>query len=73
MKITLEIIIFIIEKKKVVLEKLFFLYVLRSNVIVTNYFITFLHIIDVANYYLFSFESTTNILFLLTNNHSQHY
>ena len=43
---------------------------IKSNVTVTNYFITFLQTIDVANSYWFSFEPTTNIIFLLINNHS---
>ena len=45
----------------------------KSNVISINYFTTFLQNNDVANSYFFSFEFTTKITFLLTNNHLLHH
>ena len=40
-----------------------------GNVISINYFTTFLQTVVVTNSYWFSFVSTTNITFSLTNNH----
>lgn len=41
----------------------------RNNAIITNYFIEFLQAVNVANSYELSFESTTYITFLFTNNY----
>ena len=38
----------------------------------TNYFITFLQNVDVANLYQFSSKPTINITFSFTNNHAPH-
>ena len=43
-----------------------------SNVIGINYFTTFLQTITIVNLYWFSFGLITNIIFLITNNHSPH-
>ena len=43
-----------------------------SNVILTNFFITFLQTVLVANSYLFAYGHTTDIIFFLTNNRLSH-
>ena len=48
------------------------LHLFISNTIVTNYFTTFLQIVDITNSYWFLLEPTTNITFSLTNNYSPH-
>ena len=44
----------------------------KSNVILTNFFITFLQTVLVTNSYWFTHGSTTHIIFLLTSNHLLH-
>ena len=51
-------------------EKQFIISVYKlGNVTSINYFTTFLQTVVVTNSYWFSFVSTTNITFSLTNNH----
>ena len=51
-------------------EKQFIISVYKlGNVTSKNYFTTFLQTVVVTNSYWFSFVSTTNITFSLTNNH----
>ena len=47
-------------------------YFFKSVVIITNFSTTFLQTVKVANSYWFTFEPTTYINFLLTNNYSSH-
>ena len=44
----------------------------KSNVILTNFFTTFLQTVLVANSYWFTHRPTTHIIFLLTSNHLLH-
>ena len=47
-------------------------YFCLSNTTIINHFRTFLHTIDVVNSYWFLFEPTSNIIFVLINNHLPH-
>ena len=41
----------------------------KSNIILTNIFITFLQIVLIANYYWFAYKHTIRIIFLFTNDY----
>lgn len=45
----------------------------KNNTTNTDYYVTFLQTVDIANYYWFLSEPTTNITYLLTSNYLSHH